>query len=170
MLTVTRRALLRSTAIVPVAVALDGCAQLQSAFQAVPGLAKDADLIAQAVALILPSIRTLTGLAGGAWNEANKLVATIENTAGQISGASGAALPSMVQTIGTALAGLAGTLLGVPGLPTIVSTVLGAAGALLPALEQAVGIAQAPITQRRFAAALTPDQARVQLQAIVAGR
>lgn len=162
----TRRVLLVSTALVPVA----ACAQLQPIIDKLPGLAKDAALIAQTVALILPTIRTLTGLSGGAWNEVNKLVAMVETTAGQIQSAVGAALPQMVQTIGAAVAGLAGTLLGVPGLPTIVSTIIGAAGALLPALEQAVGIAPALATARRFAAVLTPDQARAQLQAIAAGR
>ena len=157
----TRRQLLVS-ALAPVALA--GCPQFNSAVNAVPGLAADADLIAKAVALVLPTIEKLTGLAGGAKNEVVKLVGEVEAAAAQIASSAGAETTVIVQTIGSAISGIAGRVLDLPGLPTLVATAIGAAQALWPALAAAVGIAPAA---SRLAVDMTPGQARGVLQALV---
>lgn len=60
MLPFTRRALLRTTAIVPIA-ALAACAGVSSAVQSVPQFVTDATTIANALQALLPSLTTITG-------------------------------------------------------------------------------------------------------------
>lgn len=159
--TITRRHLLLTTAIVPVA----ACAQFDAAVQKIPGLASDADLIARGLQTILPTIETLTGLAGGAKAEVIKLIGLAQGAAGQIIGAAGAGTADMVRTIASAVSGIAGFVFGVPGLPVIVSTVVNAALALVPMIEQEVGISPPP--GRRLASTMAPEQGRRTLMAVV---
>lgn len=169
----TRRALLRSTAILAPAAALSagGCSFLAPLVAAAPQIAQDAGLIASALQTILPTITTLTGLAGGAKNTITGVINEISSVASQIGSATSTTAASLVQELGGGVSTLAGMLSGVAGLPGIVSAVINDALALLPAIEAAAGIApRAARHVGRFAAAISPDQARADLSLIVARR
>jgi hypothetical protein len=170
----TRRALLGSASLIPLAAiaALPGC----SAFTALaPKIVGYAGTIADAISLILPSIKTLTGLAGGAYNTIAWLAGQVKDTATKIATATTADAAGLVTTLSGAAGSIVGMLAGIPSLPGIVSTVAANVMALLPALEGLVGIGATPylptVAARRFAAMapLTPDQAYANLRAVLAG-
>lgn len=170
-LTLTRRALFCKAPMVLVPIALAGCAGIASVVAVAPQIASDAALIADALTAVLPTIRTLTGLAGGALNTVESVIAMIKGTAAQLAGATTTTATSLVQALGGGVGTIAGLLGGLPLLPGVVSTVISAALGLLPAIEQAVGIVPTPApAARRFAAMqMTPDQARAEL-ALIARR
>lgn len=167
---ITRRHLLTSTAMLPVGVALAGCPALNNAVNAVPGVATDIQLIAAALRTVLPTIEALTGLAGGAKNTVTNLIGAISGAAANVSSAAGDGLTAIVQSVGNNVASIAALLSGVTGLPAIVSAAISDVVALLPAVQAAAGAVAAPPMARRFAVAITPEQARVGLQTIVAAR
>src|SRR5579859_5007048 len=125
----TRRALICKAPMVLVGLplVLEGCAGLAGAIAVAPQIASDAALIADALSAVLPTIRTLTGLAGGALNTIEAVIAMIKGTAAQIAGATTTDATSLVQALGGGVGTIAGLLGDLPLLPGVVSTVISAA-------------------------------------------
>lgn len=157
---ITRRQLLVSTALVPVA----ACAQLTNAITAVPAVASDVNRIAGALQKIEPTIEALTGLAGGAKATIEATISQVSALAGQIAAASPTDVTGLVSQFAGGVAAIAGPLLGMPFLPAAVNIAINAALALVPTIEQVVGIVSAPQAAR---VAMTPDQARAALDHII---
>lgn len=147
-----RRRLLFASALTPLA----ACAGVS-----VSKVASDVDLIAQAVAAVLPTIQQLVGLKTALSDKIAAIVADIQATASAISSATSTDAVTLVSNLGSGIKSIVASLGGV-SLPAWVNTVLLAAEALLPAIESAVGIT--PKTAAVFVA-MTPAQARVILQA-----
>lgn len=176
---ITRRGLLRTTALIPAAVAvamIDGCSAITTAIALAPEIATYAGTIAQGISLVLPTIKTLTGLAGGAYDTIAWLATEIENAARGLTTATVSTASSLVTTVGSDLGTIAGKLSGLPGLPTLVDDVISNALALYTGIETKlfgapVVTAPPPAAMHRFAAraaTLTPEQAFENMKAILA--
>lgn len=164
---VSRRALLRSTALIPVGLAIEGCSALTTAVALAPQIVQYVGIIAQAVSVVEPFITGLTGISSSVSGTIASAISSVKAAvSGTVATASG--LVSGVST-------MAGLLSGITGLPASVESFLTNATALLPSIEQALGIVatvSAPSTaQHRFvrmAATITPEQAVANLQVLVA--
>ncbi len=172
---VTRRALLRTTALIPVGLAVEGCAALTTAVTLAPQIAEYAGVIANAISLVLPDIKALTGLAGGAYNTIAWVVDQISGTATKIANATSADAASLVSTLASGVGTIAGMLSGLPSLSGIVNDVISNALAVIPRIEALVGIAPSapPVTAHRFArmaATVSPELAVANLRVFVASR
>lgn len=136
---ITRRALLRSSALAPVALAV-GCSQLSSAAIALPAIAADFTTVADAVTSILPALSSIAGITTGTIATITGWIGTIEKAAGAVaSAASNSAAQPLVTTLMNGVSGVIAALSGVK-LPSSVSTILADAQTLLPVITAAVGI------------------------------
>lgn len=156
-----RRALLRTTTFLVPVLALAACSGVTKAVDAVvavaPQVARDAAMIADALAAILPTIERIAGVSSTVMDKVSAAVATVRATATAIAGATTATAGGLVQQLSSGVASVVG-LLGGAAVPPWVSTVLAAAGALVPLIEQGVGLVTSamPHTARRMPA----DEAR----------
>jgi hypothetical protein len=175
-----RRGFLRTTALVPAVVAaamIDGCSVVATAIALAPEIAQYAGTIAKGIELLLPTLSTLTGLAGGAYNTVAWLVKEIDTAATGLATATTKTASALVTTVGADLGAIAGKLSGLPGLPTIVDDVISNALALYTGIETKLfgaPVVPAPpkAAMHRFAARaamLTPEQAYANLQALIHG-
>ncbi len=175
----SRRGFLRTTALVPAVIAaamLDGCSALTTAVALAPQIAQYAGVIANAITLVLPSIQTLTGLAGGALHTVEWFIGDVQATASRIATATATTASSLITTLGSDLGGIAGKLSGVAGLPTLVDDIISNALAAYTGIETmffgAPTVTPPPVAaMHRFAAraaTIRPDQAIANLQAILA--
>lgn len=150
--TLSRRALLRATAIAPIA-ALMACAG-QTVPQALQQAASDASLIANGLAAVMPQLSPLVSASTLA--TAQGWLTKLQSAASQLAGipTTTGAVP-LVQQIEqgvNAIVGIAAPLLAA----TPAGPILTAATVLLPVLETAVGLFVPPA-----AGGMTPDQARL---------
>ncbi len=169
----TRRALLRSTALVAPAV-LAGCAGIAAAVALAPEIASGISALGSVASIVLPIIGNLTGLSGSVSGVIATAIADVEAVGNDIASATGSTATSLVQKLGSATGTLAGLFSGVAGLPDIVSRFVTDAVSLANEAEVAVGLKSAaapPAAYRfgRFAAMASPDAARLDLAAILAG-
>jgi hypothetical protein len=149
---------------IPIGIALDGCAGIASAVALAPQIVQYVGVIAQAVSVVEPFITGLTGISSSVSGTIASAIASVKAAvSGTVATASG-----LVSGVGT----MAGLLSGIKGLPASVETFLTNATALLPSIEQALGIVAtvtAPAAQHRFArmaATITPEQAVANLLAL----
>lgn len=157
------RRLLLTTA--PIAL-LAGCANLGKIVDAAPTIASDAQLIADALEAILPTIKTLVGISQKTYDKIAAVVASIKSTASALASSSTASsAASLVSSLVSGVASVVAALGGV-AMPSWITVALDAAGALLPILEAAVGIAKAPTAA--LAPAMPPAEARRILAAVAA--
>lgn len=162
----TRRGLLRTTALVPVALAMEGC---QSGVLTSANLQKvidDFNTIADGVAAILPTLGTINGIGSGTVALVGKIIAGVEKVAGAVSSTlTETAAAPLVTKLETGVGNVIAALKGV-SLPGIISTILRDAEMLLPVLKTAVGL----VVPAQFAAAspLAVEAARARLKAAAA--
>ena len=137
----TRRALLRSTALVPVALALDGCAKLTSVLASLPQYAVDVQKAGALLSkFVLPALPAL-GLAGATLTKVEGWITQAESVAGTIGSAAaagGTTLVSQLSSFAGAFNGIASTL-GLK-LPGDVGLVLQDVAALLPTILKDAGV------------------------------
>lgn len=158
----TRRLLLTTA---PIAV-LAGCSSVGKIISAAPTIASDAQLIADALEAILPTIRTLSGISQAVYDKVAAVVASIKSTASAIaSSGTGSSAASLVSSLVTGVGAVIAALGGI-AMPSWVTVALDAAAALLPILKSAVGLATAPTAA--LAPAMTPAEARRILAAVAA--
>ncbi len=127
-----RRNLLIAAVSLPGAIYLGGCA-------AIPQVVSDANTIANGITAILPTIQTLTGLAGGAYNTVVNAVNGIKSAASTLASATGSAAIDAANAIPTALAAISAALSNFK-VPTWVSTVIAAAQTVAPIIITALGV------------------------------
>jgi hypothetical protein len=156
-----RRTLTKSALFFPIGW-LVGCTAAQ-----ISQAENDATAVADGIAGILPSISTITGLAGGAYDTVVKAENAIKSAASALLTATGGAAIDAANAIPTALAAI-GAAIGNFKVPAWVSTVLAAAQTIVPIILQAVGAATGGL------AAMAPTgmsvaQARAILKAAAAG-
>lgn len=156
-MTITRRSLLRTTAIVPI-VALAACQGVGSAVQAVPQFVTDATTIATALQALLPSLTTITGFSASTLSQIQTWVSEAKNLASELSSAAsaGGSVTSMVSNFGSVVGNVISSLTGSAGASSVVQTIISAASTLLPVILSAAGIAFAqaapasmPVAQAR---------------------
>ena len=168
----TRRALLRSTALVPVA-AVVACAG-QTAAGLPAQLLSDVQTLASGVAGILPTLGAVAGIPAATVSQVGGDIAELQQAAGTLSGVATttAAQPVVQQIEGyvNAIVGIAAPLLAA----TPAGPILAAATVLLPVIEAAVGLVLPPSAPPAAVAAaasqMTPAQARLILAAARRGR
>jgi hypothetical protein len=172
-----RRGLLRTSYLIPAVIAaamLDGCSALTTAVALAPEIAQYAGTIASAISFILPSIKTLTGLAGGAYNTIAWVAGQIDAAATRVKTAAVGDAQALVSIVSGGAATIVGDLAGLPSLPGIASSVLTNVTALWPELEKLVGLTPTPVppvAAMHFAGALAPltaARAYANLRAILA--
>lgn len=142
-------------------VALAGCAPAQ-----ISQVVTDANAIANGLAGILPSIQTITGLAGGALNTVNNAISSIKNAASTLQTATGGVAVTAANAIQTGLAVISSAL-GSFKVPSWVQIVLTAAQTVVPVIMSAVG-ALTPLGATA-PTGMTVAQARAILQAAASG-
>lgn len=158
----TRRALLRSTALVPIA-ALAACNGM-SAAQIGQQVAGDVSLLGTGLAGALPGLVSLKVLTGADVSKVSGLVGQLTQLASGVSSAlTQTAAQPVIQQIGGVLAQIAAV--AGPLLPPPWGTAIMAAQVLFPVIASAVGL----ISQAApLAGPMTPDQARAALRAAAA--
>ena len=149
---ITRRALLRTSALVPVAVVV-ACAG-QTVPQALQQAAQDAALLATGLAPVIPQ---LTGfVSASTLATAQTALATLKGAATQLAGipTTSGAVPvvQQIEQAVNAILGIAAPLLAA----TPAGPILTAASVLLPVIEAAVGMIVPPAASN-----MSPDQARL---------
>lgn len=169
----TRRALMRSTALIPV-VAAAGCAGLAQAVVLAPQIASYIQVIAEAAQAAAPFIEGLTNLSANVRSTINTALNDINSVAAGIASATSVTVGALVQKLGSGVGTLAGLLSGNALVPDVVNSFISSALALVPTVEQAVGISAAPAAPAtptaRMAARITPEQAYANLARIAAIR
>lgn len=165
---VTRRALLGSAAIAPIALA--GCAELRGGSLPSAKLAQvlsDVRDIASGLVGVLPSLGSIQGIPASVVATAGDYIVKIKDVSGQLASVTtaSAAQPLVKQLESLVNALLAAVTPFVAGIPTV-GAIFAAANVLLPVIETAVGLivpAQAPAM-----AGMTPAEARLILRAAAA--
>ncbi len=167
----SRRALLSSTAMIPVALAVDGCAALTAAVAIAPQVAGWIQTISSVASVVEPLILGITGLGANVRATIAAAISDVQSVASGIASATSTTATGLVQKLSSGVGTLAGLLSGFSGLPAEVGSFIQNAVALVPAIEQAVGIVSPPPANRfeRMAATITPEQANANLRLILAG-
>src|ERR1700687_179234 len=102
---ISRRNLLRSTALIPVALAVDGCAAITSAVALAPQIVQYVGIIAQAVSVVEPFITGLTSISSSVKDTIASAIASVKAAvSGTVATASG--LVSGVGTMTGLLSGI----------------------------------------------------------------
>lgn len=163
---VSRRSLLRSTALVPAALVVANCSALTGGVS-ISQVSSDIATIASGLAGILPTIAKVAGVTTGVMSTIGTATNDLQKIASAVSSATSTAATTMVGTVENVVGGVLSAVSGI-SLPSSLSTVFSAISALLPAIEQGVGIvtalvAPAPARFARATAAMSPDQARAVL-------
>ncbi len=161
----SRRALLRSTALFPVALAAASCQTVSDIVAITPKIASYIDTIAKVAAVVTPVILGLTKLSTNVKDTIASALAAIETSASSIASATSTTTSGLVAKLTSGVGTIAGLLSGV-GVPSVVTTFIQNAVALVPAIEAAVGI-KTTTHAARFAATVSPDQAHANLQAVL---
>jgi ABC-type transporter Mla subunit MlaD len=153
----TRRALLRTTAIVPLAVIAAGCSTIQTQL---PQFVTDMNTIAAALQSVLPQIQTLTGLPAATLATIQSAITTAQNAAAQVASTIAAGtttgINGLISGFGSAVSTVAGLIGG--NAPGFIGTLLTAVQTLLPAILSVAGIALAPPAMA--GPGMTPEMAR----------
>ncbi len=170
---ISRRALLRSTALIPVALVMDGCAAITAAVAIAPTVAGWISTISSVASVVEPLILGITGLGANVQATIATALADVKSAASGIASATTLTATGLVQKLGSGMNTIATLLSGVGAIPAEVGSFITNGLALIPAIEQAVGITSAspPPAARfaRMAATISPDQANANLQLIIAG-
>jgi hypothetical protein len=155
---IDRRALLGIFAVAPIA----ACTAQQQA--QVASVTSDADVIAQALAALLPTVATLTGLAGTALKNVQTGIANVQSAAAALDSAVSGGAASAAQLLSSGLSAVVTGLSGI-SVPSWVSTALAMAQTLLPVALQVAGVLT-PLAPAPGGA--TAAQARAYLRAVPA--
>ncbi len=131
---IDRRALLGIFAVTPLAVA---CTAQQTA--QIASVTTDADIIAQALQALLPTVSTLTGLGGTALQNIEKGIAAVQSAAATMDSAVSGGAATAGQLFASGLSAVVSGLSGI-SLPSWVSTALSMAQTLLPVALQVAGV------------------------------
>jgi hypothetical protein len=153
-----RRNVLLGAVSLPGMIYLGGCAS-------VPQIVSDANTIANGISAVLPTIQTLTGLAGGAYNTVVNAVTAIKSAASTLASATGSAAIDAANAIPTALAAISSAISSFK-VPAWVSTVIAAAQTVAPVIITALGVLpRMAATATEGGSGLSVDQARAILLA-----
>ena len=168
---ISRRYLLSSTALIPPALLLNGCAALTAAVAIAPTIAGYIQTIASVASVVEPLILGITGLGSNVQSTIASAISDVQSVASGIASATSTTATGLVQKLSSGVGTLAGLLSGISGIPAEVGSFIQNAVALIPAIEQAVGIVSPPPAARfgRLAAMISPEQANANLQLILAG-
>lgn len=137
----TRRALLRTTGLVPAALAIGGLSLVGCGItgNTIPQFVTDANTVANGLAAILPGLTTVTGMTAATITKVQGYITEAQNLAAELASAATAGGTSLVATVSN-FAGVVGnavsSLTGIPGLSKAIS----AASSLLPVILSAAGI------------------------------
>jgi hypothetical protein len=161
----SRRALLRTTVLVPVAVAVTACGSTNGG-PSLSQLAQDVQTLAAGVGAILPLISNLSGISGSIMSTVQSALADINEVAAAVgAGGSTITVANLSTDVGTILKVLTGS--GVT-VPSTVTTILQAAMALLPTILSAAGVALSGLAAA--APTMSAEQARAALRQAAMGR
>jgi hypothetical protein len=166
---ITRRSLLRTTALVPLGLA--GCAGLIGAIAVAPQVAADVALIASALRVLLPILEAATNLNASARATISSIIDEIAAMSAEVAKASTVDVAKvLIEQLVRGVSTIAALLMG-GSFPPIVNAIIADVLALIPAIEAAVGIpVPAPTPAVMGAFAMTPAAARADLQLIVAAK
>ncbi len=153
-----RRQVLTVAAFLPIGYVVHGCASVSQ-------ITSDANIIADGISAILPTIQSLTGLAGGAYQTVVNAVNAIKSAAATLSSATGGVAIDAAQAISASIATIASALSNFK-VPPWVSTVISAAETVAPIIIQALGVL--PRMAEGHSTGLTAAQARGVLVAAAA--
>lgn len=160
----TRRELMATTALMPLA-ACAGTTPSAALIQAI----QDVQTIAAGLAGVLPGLGSIPGIPATVVGKAGSIISEIQAVAQQMAGVTTTAgAQGSVQQLETLLNTLVAAVAPFVAAVPVVGQVFAAAAVLLPVIEAAVGLIVKPAA--RLEAALTPDQARLILQAAATGR
>lgn len=165
MTTISRRALLRTASLLPIAGAVVACAG-QTAATIAATAAQDIGLIGSGLSGALPALAASGVVSSSALSQVTGYINNIEQVATSVTTASTVAQgQSAVQQIETLLNSVVSALAGLT-LPAPFGPALSAASVLLPVVETAVGLAITTISSSTAAApapqaAMTADEARL---------
>jgi len=168
---ITRRRLLATTALVPLAACGGGVTPNPNPTPGPSGdlsvlIGEVSDLAAGLVDRLFPLLGTLAGLSTETAAKIREWAETIQALAGQVAGVlSVDGAKPLVQQIGPIALQIVGALAGVPGMPFEVSLLLSAVSVLVPVIMKMVGLSL-PRAMPRFAGyrEMTPEQARTVLR------
>lgn len=161
---VTRRALLRTSALIPVGLFLVDCTAAQQAqFSKVSA---DIETIAGAITGVLPALAAVKGVSASVMAKIGQAAADLKTLAGAMSGATATAATTTVGTVENVINGVLGAVGGL-SLPSGLNSVFSAISALLPAIEQGVGIVTTLMAPA--AGGMSANTARSVLKAAAAG-
>lgn len=127
-----RRNLLRFTALVPVAIGLAACPELSK-------VASNAQVIADGVSAVLPTIQQVIGIKEDVVRRVTEIVAGIKSAAAALEGATGQGAMTLAQQVAVGVGALQKAVSGLT-LPSWVSTVIQAAIQLAPVVLQVAGV------------------------------
>lgn len=168
----TRRALLRTTALIPV-VALAACSGMSTSSSSVSGIAsqviQDVSLIATGLSGALPGLLSSGVVTGTVGTNIANIISKITSVASTVtSSLTTVQAQPQIQQLETLVNSLVTTAAGL-SLPTPFGPALAAASVLLPVVEAGVGLLVSTATTTA-AAAMTPESARLILQAAAKGK
>jgi len=155
-----RRHVLLGAVSLPGMIYLGGCA-------AIPQVVSDANTIANGISAVLPTIQTLTGLAGGAYNTVVNAVNAIKSAAATLASTTGTVAVNAANAIPTALATIAAALSSFK-VPSWVSILIAAAQTVAPTIIAALGVLPRLGDAAEGGSGMTVNQARSILLAAAA--
>ena len=127
-----RRTILTTALMLPIGYVVQGCASI-------PQVVSDANIIADGITAILPTIQALTGLGGGAYQTVLNAVNAIKSAASTLATATGQAAITAATAIPTAISTIAAAIANFK-VPSWVSTVISAAQTVAPVIIAALGV------------------------------
>lgn len=163
-----RRQILAASAWLPIGYVVSGMSSCGGVAVVSQQAAQDVSLIANGLSSALSGLGNVQGISASLVGTVGSYVAAIQKVASSVTaGMANATAASAVQQIETLLNSIVGALAGL-ALPSPFGPVLAAATVLLPIVEAAIGMVVAAVHPAPAASAMTPDAARLVLQAATA--